>query len=224
MRAAPLVLLTLLAAQAWAGRPFATEDAGVLERGACEWESVAARVTWPAMPSGRSLSTQLGCGTGAGLQFAANIGRASAGDERLSSLGLGGKWALWSAGEAGLTLAWSSGWSRPRGAGRSWDGGAALLAFSQELGGGWTAHANLLRSYSRPDRDWQTGWAALVERQLAESFDVGAELAGEGSQRPGWGLGARWRPADGWTLDASLARSGGRPRERLLSLGLKLEF
>lgn len=224
MRILLLGLICVMGQPAWAGRPFLTEDAGVLARGDCEWESVAAQSRVPDSPRARSLSTQLGCGLGGSLQLAANIGWAKAGDERARSLGLGGKWGAWSAGDSALTLAWSSSWSRVRGAGQDWDGGAATLVFSQGLGQAWTAHANLIHDYSRPERRGRTGWAALVERQLTPQLDAGAELFGEGSQRPGWGLGARWRPAEAWTLDASWSRSGGEARERLITFGLKREF
>lgn len=224
MRVSLTLCLLAVCGVADAGRPFATEDAGVLERAACEWENVAARATAPDTPRATGLSTQVGCGIGSDLQFALNASRAKSDGERASGLGLAGKWGLWADGESSLTLAWGSSWSKLRGAGTDWDGAAALLAFSQGLGGGWTAHANLGRSYSRADRSSVTTWAGLVERQLSDSFDVGAEFFGEGSQRPGFGVGARWRPAPGWTLDASLARSGSTPRERWFTLGFKLEF
>lgn len=216
--------LLLVALPLQAGRPFITEDAGVLARGDCEWESVAARARVSGEPRASGLSTQLGCGLGAQLQLAANAGRARAGGERASSLGLAGKWGLWEGGDGALTLAWGSSWSRLRGAGSDWDGAGALLAYSRQLGGGWGLHANLGHAYSRAERRSETPWALLVERQLHADVDVGTELFGADGRRPGLGLGARWRPAEGWTVDASLARSGSQPRERLVTVGLKLEF
>lgn len=217
-------LISVLGSQALAGRPFLTEDAGVLARGDCEWESVAAQSRAPDAPRARSLSTQIGCGLGGSWQLAANVGWAKAGDERVRSLGLGGKWGAWSAGDSALTVAWSSSWSRARGARQDWDGAAAALVYSQGLRDGWTAHANLIHSYSRAERRGRTGWAALIEHTLLPTLDLGAEVTGEGSDRPGLGLGARWRPVEAWTLDASWSRSGGDARERLITVGLKREF
>ena len=224
MRVALVLGLCFYGASALAGRPFVTEDAGVLEASACEWENVAARAQVPDAPRATLLSTQVGCGVGSQWQFAVNTSRARSGDERATGLGLAGKVGLWTP-ETGpaWTLAWGSSWSRLRGAGTDWDGASAQVVVSQEWGA-WSAHGNLGRSYARLDRQSVTTWAALVERRLSESIDVGAELFGEGSQRAGYGVGARWRVAEGWTLDASWARSGAEPRERWVTVGFKLEF
>ncbi len=224
-----LVPLSLcLASPALAGRPFITEDAGVLEPSDCEWESVAARSRVPGEARHSSLGTQIGCGIGLRSQLALNIGLSRGGGERARSLGLGGKTSIWRESDEGpaLTLAWSSSWSHVDGPGgsREWDGAGALLAYSQAFADGWSLHANLSHLYSRAERRSRSGWALLVERGLSAELDAGLELFGDGSERPGLGLGLRWRPAERWTLDGSLARSGSRPRERLISLGLKLEF
>lgn len=223
------LLLLLGAVQAQAGRPFITEDAGLLASGDCEWETVAARSRIPqATPPGRSssLGTQIGCGLGRGMQLALQAASERTDGERSRSLGVAGKLGLLDGGDDGpnLTLAWGSSWTRGAGAGTSWDGLSALLVYSMSLPGGSSLHANLGRQYSRPDRRSTTLWAAAVETPLGQDLDIGAELFGVGSQRPGVGIGLRWRPADRWTLDASLARSGGTPRERLITLGFKREF
>lgn len=216
------LLLALPAAQA--GRPFVTEDAGLLGRGACEWESVAASGRVAGEPAARGLSTQLACGLGAGLQLGASLSRLRTANAGLQGSGLVGKWALWRQDASAFTLAGASSWSRPRGGSTDWEGASLQAVLSQGLDGGWTAHANLGRRYSRAERRRHSGWAVLVERRLGQTVDLGAELFGEGGERPGGGLGLRWRPAEGWSLDAGLTRSGGQPRERQLSLGVKLEF
>ena len=186
-----LTALLLFVAAPRAGRPFVTEDAGLLDRGACEWESVLARSRVPDQPRASSAATQVGCGIGGKSQLAVNAGRARSGGERASSLGLAGKTGLWDGGEDGpaLTLAWGSSWSKAGGNSRDWDGATALLALSQAFEGGWSVHANLGRSYERASRSSSNFWAVLAERQLSENFDAGVELFGAGSERPGLGPG-----------------------------------
>lgn len=215
-----------LAQNAGAGRPFSTEDAGVLDPSACEWENVAERSRRPGEARLSAASTQIGCGLGLRSQLAVNLGQLR-GVERVSVLGLGGKTGLWEADGGALTLAWTSSWSKARSGPREWDGLMAQLVYSKELEGGWNLHANLGRSYNRPERRSVSTWGLLAERQLSEDWDLGAELFAEGSQRPGLGLGTRWRPLEGWTLDASLGRGShhrGEARERYFTLGFKLEF
>ncbi|MFN7693972.1 MAG: hypothetical protein ACK5O3_08000 [Burkholderiales bacterium] len=221
---AAMAALVLLPAQA--GRPFITEDAGILEQKACEWESVAAQARVPGEARSRSAATQVGCGLGFRSQLAVNVAQERLGGERSNSVGLGGKTGLWEADAGGpsLTLAWGTSWSKGRASPREWDGVSALLALQQPLGDGWTLHGNLGRSYSRSERRSSSFWALLAERNLSDSIDAGVELFSEAGQRPGLGVGMRWRLAEGWTLDGSLARSGSRPRERLVTLGFKREF
>ncbi len=68
----PLVVMACaalpLAAQA--GRPLATEDAGVLDAGSCEFEAFAATERATASPVLRSHAFQVGCGVGARTQLA----------------------------------------------------------------------------------------------------------------------------------------------------------
>lgn len=58
------VLLALAASPANAGRPFATEDAGVLVAGECELEAYASRETAGDAPKETGWWVQLGCGLG----------------------------------------------------------------------------------------------------------------------------------------------------------------
>jgi hypothetical protein len=98
----------LCAQTAWAGRPLQTEDAGVLDRAACEFESMGARERIAGQAAGREGVFGLGCGLGWRSQFGAWSARAGEAGSREQAAGFGGKTGLWMGGEDGpaLTLAW----------------------------------------------------------------------------------------------------------------------
>ena len=117
LAAVAAALITALPAHA--GRPLQTEDAGVIVRGDCEVEGVAARVSL-AGQHGTGRSLQLGCGIGADTQLALAATRASAAGETVSGWALGGKTALWrSAGDEApaFALAYGAAWERAAGQG-----------------------------------------------------------------------------------------------------------
>ena len=111
------ILIATACGTAQAGRPLATEDADVLDRAACEWESFAARQTVSGAPAVNGVSTQVGCGFGWNSQVALGYTRERSAGESASAWGLSGKTALVerSAGTTGLTLAWGLGTLREPG-------------------------------------------------------------------------------------------------------------
>lgn len=96
---------------ALAGRPLQTEDAGVLEPGACEIEGATHRLSAAGERSTES-HLQWGCGIGWTSQIAVAASKARDQGVRSSGLAIGGKTGLWKAeGQddgAALTLAASS--------------------------------------------------------------------------------------------------------------------
>jgi hypothetical protein len=87
--AALSMALLAFAGHVQAGRPFATEDAGVLAQKECEWESFAARARTRGEPRETGWSTQIGCGVGFKTQVALAFGRSKFESENTNALALG---------------------------------------------------------------------------------------------------------------------------------------
>lgn len=227
-RATPLVMtgLVVTSLNAWAGRPFTTEDAGVLDKGACEWETTQSRLKSEATAT--LIYTQAGCGWAEGVQVNMGIGRAREGAARDDMPILSGKWRLQDGGEAGTSwiLAWSASGRRPTGASLRLSTIALNLVASRPLAAGWIGHANLGTVRDHEGKRSLGTWALAAERPIAEGFDVGLEVYQEGQGRPWQALGMRWMVAPGWTLYGSAGQrsSSTAGTERLQTLGLKLDF
>ena len=86
-----LVVGLVCGSAAQAGRPLQTDDAGVLDRGACEMEAFAARVSIAAT---RKRQVQMGCGLGLSTQLALATGSQRAEGERTQTVSLAGKTEL----------------------------------------------------------------------------------------------------------------------------------
>lgn len=219
-------LLALLAAPAQAGRPFTTEDAGVLEARDCEWEGVGARLKADGSDTARALSTQVACGLGASTQLGLAYGRAQAAGASAHSIGLNGKTRLSQDAKAPLqwTLAWGGATLKEPGTQHKMDTLYANLVASQAYANGWTAHANLGAVHSRLAKQDSTTWALAAEKAVGGGVDLGAELYGDDRSEPWVGLGLRWGVSDRFSLNGSWARQGGSDGARLLSVGFKLSF
>ena len=219
-------LFTLLASTAHAGRPFVTEDAGLLDRGACEWESTLAHATERAAQAGNAWSNQVGCGVGGRTQMALGTTHARSAGVGSNDLTLGGKVGLVDGGDAhaSVALAGGSTWVRAPGAAQRWDNAAATLVVSVPLHARWTGHANLGVLHLRDDRDTLGTWALALEHALKEQLAVGVETFGPGRGKPWIGAGVRWQVAPAVTLYASVARQAGTARARTVTAGLKLAF
>lgn len=229
-RPAALLLASVLPAAALAGRPLITEDAGVLERGACEVEGFHAQAS-AGGSSALANSLQLGCGLGLNSQIALAAATTRAGSDRERGLALGGKTGLWQAegdDAPALTLAWGLAWSRPDGQSRRHAGTALNLVYSAPAFAGTTWHANLGHARDEIARQRSTTWAFALEH---EGFDVGvklapmAELAGDDREAPLWNLGLR---ATLWPervfVDGSYGRQIASGRPRTWTLGFKIAF
>lgn len=209
-----------------AGRPLATEDADVLGRGECEWESFGARTTAHGTPAIRALSTQVGCGVDGRSQVALSHARAKSEADVERTWAVSGKTRLIAreANAPGLTLAWGTAWHSPPGERLSHDSVSLALVATQALQEGWLAHANLGWAHSRQARQDTTTWNLAVEKSLRQGLDVMGEVYGDDRQRPWVGGGIRWSFSDTLSWNAAYAVQTASPQVKLLSVGFKWVF
>lgn len=229
---APLALMALLAlsAPAHAGRPLQTDDAGVLEAGACEVEGAHLRTRTAGERESES-TLGLGCGLGWRSQLGMALARARADGLSATGAQLGGKTALWqSTGDAGaaVSLAWSLGWTRGAGEGWAHTGRAAALVASVPAGPG-TVHLNLGHAREPQAHTVATTWGAAFEHPGASLAGVHwapmAELFGDDRGARWWNLALRATlVAERVFLDLSYSRQSGGDRADLLTAGFKLAF
>lgn len=211
---------------AHAGRPLATEDAGVLGRGDCEWESFAAHASERVSSAANTLSTQVGCGIGANTQFALAVQRETADGQHANSLVLSGKTSLIEPKDEapGLALAWGINAVRPPGATMKHEGTALTLVLSHELAKELTGHANLGWVRSQSTRRTAMTWNLAAEYALGNSVDVMAEYYGEQHDKPWFSAGVRFAATDKLNFDASYSVQSGAAKAKLLTIGAKLAF
>lgn len=219
-----MLYLLALAGVAQAGRPLATEDAGVLERGACEWESFLARER--SADTTRAVSTQFGCGVGAATQIALGYSRARSGPDTTPAWGLNGKTALGphADGATAFTLAWGVEAAKSVGTSLRHETTFLNLVATREFAAGLTAHANLGWARSESARASSTTWNLAIEKALDDGFEVMAETYGDDRTRPWLGIGLRWAASPQLTLDGSWSVQNQSPRPKLLTLGFKIAF
>lgn len=222
------LMLTLLALSplATAGRPLATEDAGALAGGDCEFEAFVAHASARGTPSDSGWWLQPGCGLGPvlgrDLQLGLGAGRSRSDGDSATGVALGGKWALSAGADDAPQWALAFGTAAIKADGR-WQhaGHGASLVLSLPAGGG-TWHANL--GHARGGGASATTWALAREQTLADSLEGGVELYGDDHGAPWAGLGLRWAATDRLTLDASAAWQADGRRARALSLGMKIAW
>lgn len=222
-----LALLALLAATAaHAGRPLATEDADVLERGSCEWEGFAARTSAAGEAAVHGWTTQVGCGIGWHTQAALAYSRARSDGSTAEGLLLGGKTQLVPRqdGGTGWTLAWGLAGARPSGGSFEHETSYLNLVATRELDEGLTGHANLGWLRSESGHASATTWNLALEKSVASGVDLMGEVYGDDRSEAWLGLGARWTLSERFSINGSWARQGGAPNLRLWTLGFKLAF
>lgn len=219
-------LLAACAASAHAGRPLATEDADVLERGACEWEGFAARVQADDSPSARGATTQVGCGLGWQSQAALAYSRVRSDGVTGEGLLLGGKTRLVPRGDetTGWTLAWGLAAAREGGGSFEHDASYLTLVATTTLAEGLLGHANLGWLRTEHPGTNSTLWNLALEQSVGGGVDLMGELFGDDRSEAWLGLGLRWTLSERFSLNGSWARQGGSPNTRLWTVGFKLAF
>ncbi|MBX3607868.1 MAG: hypothetical protein KF788_21525 [Piscinibacter sp.] len=221
-----LLSLTLAAQAAHAGRPLATEDADVLERGACEWESFAAHARADGEPSARGWTTQVGCGIGWRSQLALAYSRARSDGVTGEGLLLGGKTQLIPRDDqrTGWTLAWGLAGAKEDGGSFEHETSYLNLVATHTLAEGLTGHANLGWVRSESADASSTTWNLALEKAVGAGVDLMGEVYGDDRSDAWLGLGARWTPHERFSVNASWARQGGSAGTTLWTLGFKLAF
>ena len=171
-RSMTLLVALCIATTSHAGRPLVTEDAGVLEKGSCELETYARRLTERAAPSSNGFSLQYGCGVGMRTQvaLAATMDRADGATVR--GLAFGGKTSISDGGEAdpSWTLAWGLTAEKSPGASLGHETTWLNGVFSMPLGKDLKLHANLGWTRAHSTHQSTTGWAVALERSTASGI------------------------------------------------------
>lgn len=218
--------LSLLAASsaAFAGAPMATEDADVLGRGECEWESSYQRSKIEGLKI-NALGTKVGCHALEGTQLALGVGRAKAEGESATAVNLSGKTALIgrSNGGFGLSLAYGFNWSKAGGESLRYDSTSLALVASQGFGD-FTLHGNLGLAKARGASGTDRFWALGGEYALSDSTDLLAETYGAEGSKPFYGVGVRFKPNKEWAFGVMASQSRETPRLRNLLFSAKLAF
>jgi len=223
-----LLAAALACGSAHAGRPLVTEDAGVLERGDCEFEAIGSRLSVSGA-SARTAQLQLSCGVGLQTQIQGSLAATSLEGDRSTQAAVSAKTSLreLTDEQAGFTLAYSFAGSKPTDLGWRYDlttlFGVVTVPVRKDL----LLHGNLGASYSRVERQTSAIWAGAVEwLRIAESaFDAMVESFG--TQRdPLWlNLGIRYTVVpERFSVNVSYGAQGGSERAKLATLGFKLNF
>ena len=227
-RSMTLLVALCIATTSHAGRPLVTEDAGVLEKGSCELETYARRLTERAAPASNGFSLQYGCGVGMRTQvaLAATMDRADGATVR--GLAFGGKTSLSDGGEAdpSWTLAWGLTAEKSPGASLGHETTWLNGVFSMPLGKDLKLHANLGWTRAQSTHQSTTGWAVALERSTASGIDVMGEAFARDRDRAPWlQVGLRWAAVpEKVFVDGSWGFQTVSSRPRMLTVGLKAAF
>jgi hypothetical protein len=222
-----LMLTSVLASPSWAGRPLATEDAGVLDRGECEIESYAGRAKQGDSPSVSTLWAQFGCGIGLNSQLAVGTGREKSAGSRTRIAALTGKTFLreLTDNQTGFTLAYALfGAREPDDSFRH--SASELKAVISAPHNGWLLHANLGLNHSQNPASYSTVWGLATERPGAIGpVDLMAEVFGDDRTAPWLQIAARWAVIPKRLyLDASWGVQTNSQHAKQVTVGLKIVF
>ncbi|HEU4622387.1 MAG TPA: hypothetical protein VFS42_09190 [Burkholderiaceae bacterium] len=213
----------------YAARPLHTEDAGVIERGACELEPGWMRERARDTPVVRSASTQLACGTRWSTQLGARVGAEHSGDEHVQTVSWVGKTNLRKLTDdtIGVALAYSVDSSRPDGRhfatpSRAIEGVVTVPHF---IARHWELHVNAGWERDGGIHQSSTTWGIAIERAKLGPFEWVAETYGDDRGQAWINTGVRWAAFGNTVLvDVAYAerRAGGTARR--FGVGLKWAF
>lgn len=216
-----IVLSLLVFSEARGERPLQTEDAGVLDPGACQLQSAFARVGEGGMYE-RGGYAQFGCGISKGTQVQLAAGQSRSGGSRVDSLVFTGKTAVIALTDdrPGLSIAYSIQGAQSAAQSMRFTQATIKAVYSEPVGA-WLVHGNIGWARDLEGRRDSMLWNVAVERPALRAFDWVAELYGD-DRVPAWaGTGGRWWLVDKriW-VDASYALQLGATRSRLLTVGI----
>lgn len=222
-----LVWASGFAFPAWAGRPLATEDAGVLGRNECEIESYAGRVRGGNDPGVSTRWAQLGCGIGRDTQLAFGAGVENADADRSAIAALTGKTFLreLTDEQTGFTLAYALFGAQEPG-NRFKHDATELKAVVSIPNGGWLLHANLGVHHSQTTKNYSTVWGLAAERTGAVGpVDLMTEIVGDDRTAPWVQVAARWTVIpERLYLDSSWGVQTNSARSKQATVGLRIAF
>jgi hypothetical protein len=212
---ATLVLCAAL--PALAARPLTTEDASILDDGACQLES------WLDFAHDSTQGWFVpACNFGGHVEWQVGFARThAAGGSRFTDAYAQAKGA-WRLGEGPWWLGAVAGVNRRGVEARvhRWDKPYALAVATGEFGA-MLAHANVGWSRDREARRDVTPWGVAVEAAVHSRTTLLAEAFGENGERPFLRFGLRYSAiAEKLDLDLSaVTRPGGERSDRLISVG-----
>ena len=212
-----LILLTLVASQAWAGRPLGTDDAGTADEGTCLLEAWNERTG-----SERALIAGFACGIAQGIELGVDYTHPHPRDEVRGESGLALKWVpdSWAhdtaAGRLNLGFKFSAGFEHPVRRGWRHSEAAVLGMATLVLNDEWMLHANLgpVRNHSSHRTAGALSTAVMWTPQ--EQFFLFAEVDANTRSKVFGGtvktLGGRlWLIQDVLGLDLTASRESGSP-------------
>lgn len=213
--------------QVHAGRPFATEDAGVLEQASCEIESAYAREKARAGNKAQEWSIQPSCGLGFNTQLGVGYGRGWQDGVAERGQWLAGKTAIKTLSDKdwGLTVAYSARRQQAEGdhyrLSETVVNGVVSVPVSA-----WLVHGNWGWNKPRQGEPQAMSWALALEKPEAIGpLDLGVETFGDNRCSPWVQVGARWAVIkERFFLDASLGQQIDTQRTRALTAGMKITF
>ncbi|MFZ2651520.1 MAG: hypothetical protein WA210_15590 [Burkholderiaceae bacterium] len=220
-------VLALCQAPAFAGRPFSTEDAGVIGKGSCEVEAFAERLRLSNAPNERGVSAQLSCGVIGATQLGLALAESKVAGENSRAMVFSGKTQLVDGGENKASFALAYFTAREREPNQSWRSVASgVNAVVTTPVYDWLVHANLGVTAERGPNRTVTGWAVAFERPAAvKGIDAGFEFFGDDHDTRWAQIAARWHfLPERLLFDASLGKQTSGGSVNRLSVGLKWIF
>lgn len=220
-----MLLASFFTCPAWAGRPLATEDAGVLGDRECEIESYAGIVRERNSPGVNALWAQYGCGIGRDTQLAFGAGTERSAGDLTKVAALTGKTFLRELTEeqTGFTLAYALFGAQEPGNSFKHEATELKAAVTAPLNG-WLLHANLGAHYAHKISQHSSVWALAVERPGAIGpVDLMAEVFGDDRSAAWMQVAARWTIVPKrFYLDTSWGVQTDRARAKQITVGLKI--
>lgn len=228
--AAVIGLLATGMQPAFAARPLATDDAGVIAGGDCEVELGRTQARLGGARESETAAA-LACGVGFGSQLSLGHGQARHADGRSRSLLLAAKGGLWAAaGEDAAALALAGAWGWDRAPGQGWERGLGELRLIGTLPLRHAfVHANLGHARTPGGAPRATTWGLALEHQPLSLGGVAwaplAEVYGDdrGERWLNAGVRATVLP-ERLFLDLAHARQQAPEKARVWNAGLRWAF
>ena len=220
-------IFALCHAPAWAGRPFATEDAGVIGKGTCEVEAFAERLRVSSDPNEHGLSAQLSCGVIGGTQLGFALAESKVTGEKSRAMAFSGKTQIVDGGETKPSFALAYFTQRDRAPNQSWRSGATgVNAVVSTPVREWLVHVNLGVTAERAPSRNVTSWALAFERlAVVKGIDAGFEFFGDDHDTSWAQVAARWHfMPERLLFDASLGRQVSGGDTNRATVGMKWIF